>query len=96
MSWHDWQTLLAESLMDGSSTLQLMHAPGSSVKCSGTRSWQVLQICGREGGGCMVGGGSWKLAPGLMMKLLFSCLVIVMCLDSAKVNMSSRAQRFLL
>ena len=58
--------------MDGSSTLQLMHAPGSSVKGSGTRSWQVLQICGREGGGCMVGGGSWKLAPGLMMKLLFS------------------------
>ena len=31
MSWHDWQTLLAESLMDGSSTLQLMHAPGFSV-----------------------------------------------------------------
>ena len=57
-SWHDWQTLLAESLMDGSSTLQLMHAPGSSVKGSGTRSWQVLQICGREGGGCMVGGES--------------------------------------
>ena len=37
--------------MVGSSLLQQMHAPGSSVCDSGIRSWQLAQICGSEEGG---------------------------------------------
>ena len=56
MSWHDWHTLVLESLIEKDSVLQLMQAPGCVVS-QGMRWLHLSQICGRDVCIGMWGGG---------------------------------------